>query len=66
MHARKTTGLLRAGDGGQAPASGSGQGRWQNTHFHGFWGTVSGHFGCMHALRREKTATCRGALMRDF
>nr|DAF33130.1 MAG TPA: hypothetical protein [Caudoviricetes sp.] len=35
VHARKMKGSLRAGDGGQAPANGSGQGRRQNTQFHG-------------------------------
>lgn len=66
MHARKMEGSLRAGDGGQAPANGSGQGRRQNTQFHGFCVTVSGRFGWRHALCREKAATRRGALMRDF
>jgi hypothetical protein len=62
VHARKMKGSLRAGDGGQAPENGSGQGRRQNTQFHGFCVTVSGRFGWRHALVQGKSSDAqRGA-----
>lgn len=61
-NAQKTKQMLRAGDGGQAPANGSGQGRRQNTQFHGFCVTVSGRFGWRHALVQGKSSDAqRGA-----